>query len=79
MEIQKVFQDNLGKKPEGLRFLWSFGGEYMSDYLIELAEALTRHMPNKDIDYWMELITHDRKIEQMARRFLEEDEKREMD
>lgn len=52
----------------------------MSDYLIELAEALVRHMPNKDIDYWMELMVNgDDKITEMAVRFLEEDKKREMD
>lgn len=49
----------------------------MSDYLIELAEALVRHMPNKDIDYWMDLMVNgDDKITEMAAKFLEEDKKR---
>lgn len=52
----------------------------MSDYLIELAEALVRHMPNKDMNYWMDLMVNgDDKITEMAAKFLEEDKKREMD
>ena len=51
----------------------------MSDHLIKLGEALCRHMPNKDLFYWMDLIVSgDKKIEEMAEKFLEEDEKREM-
>lgn len=46
----------------------------MSDYLIELGEALCRHMPNKDINYWMDLIVNgDSKIKEMAEKFLKED------
>lgn len=46
----------------------------MSDHLIELGESMCRHMPNKDIDYWMELIVNgDKKIETMAEKFLKED------
>ncbi len=45
----------------------------MSDYLIELAEAMARHMPNKDIDYWMDLILHDPDIEKQAVKFRKED------
>ncbi len=52
----------------------------MSDNLINLGEAMCRHMPNKDINYWMELIVNgDKTIEEMAEKFLEEDNKREMD
>ena len=45
----------------------------MSEYLIELAEALERHMPEGDIDYWMELIMNDPKVKAMAIEFLEQD------
>lgn len=49
----------------------------MSDHLINLGEAMCRHMPNKDINYWMELIVNgDKKIEEMAEKFLEEDNNR---
>lgn len=51
----------------------------MSDYILELAAALERHMPEGDINYWMELIMMDNKVAHMAVQFLEEDNKREMD
>ena len=49
----------------------------MSDYLIELGEALCRHMPNKDLTYWMDLIVNgDDHIKVIAEKFREEDRKR---
>lgn len=47
----------------------------MSDYLIELGEAMERHMPEGDMFYWMEQIMYNKKILKKAERFLRHDKK----